>query len=183
MIEMLDDNNNIKKITDDDINKTNEEKMNSIIKGGVAEKEDDDVFHYMNNDLKISSDRAPSEHFSFTIGVTPGYNHNNENSDIGIIPILKKVQNEVEKETGIFISCTIIPSTIIYKEEWGCPSYGEKVFEISSIRNPIFEKDKWKWRKACELIAEKMAIELKQCTVTAYFSSAYVYYIKNNNLS
>lgn len=181
MVEILDDNNNVRKITDEDINASIENKIIEVKKeSGLLEN--DDIFHYINNETKMTTDRMQSEMFSFTIGVTPGYNHHNENGDIDIIPILKKVQDKVEKEADIFVSCVVKPSVVVYKEEWGCPDQGEKIFEISSVRNPIFEKDKWKWRKACELIAQYMAIELEQSTVTAQFRSTYVYYIKNNNL-
>lgn len=108
-----------------------------------------------------------TEKFSFVIGVTEGYFHDNENANIDFIYLVDQVANEVEQQTGIYIAFNIIPSTTVYKKEWGCPEGGEKTYNLSAIRNPQFNKDAVQWIVACNLIVDKLQLILTQSTITS----------------
>lgn len=117
-----------------------------------------------------------TDKFEFTIGVTEGYFHNNENANINFIHLVDKCSREVEELTGIYISFNIIPTITLYKTEWGCPEGGEKTYTISAVRNPKFNDDKDKWKDSCTDVMLKLKNELKQSTVMSEFSEIQVRY-------
>ena len=116
----------------------------------------------------------------FTIGVTEGYFHNNENSDVDIIKLVDECSRFIEELFGAYISFNIIPSTFIYKTEWGCPNEGEKAYTLSAVRNPKFNDNPEEWKNNCTRIARKLQQELKQETVTVEFSEVEMVYLNEN---
>ena len=117
-----------------------------------------------------------TDKFEFTIGVTEGYFHNNEDSDINFVELVDKCAREVEKLTGRYVSFNIYPVITLYKSEWGCPKGGEKTYVLSAIRNPKFNDDKWIWSASCMNVMLKLKNELKQSSVTGEFSKVEMVY-------
>ena len=121
-----------------------------------------------------------TDKLTFTIGVTEGYFHNNEeyldNSDV-FVSLLKRCASIIEEKYGIYISLNIMPSVTVYKEEWGCPHNGENTYTLSAIRNPVFHPDIELWRKAAVALVKLLKSKLKQSTVTAEFSKVDMLYL------
>lgn len=116
--------------------------------------------------------------FQFTIGVTPGYFHNNEKVDSDFIKIVDNCARDVEELHDIYISFNIIHTITLYKSEWGCPDGGENTYTLSAIRNPKFNDDSTKWKSTCVAIVDKLKKELNQTTVTGEFSEVdFLYWI------
>lgn len=117
--------------------------------------------------------------FECTVGVTEGYFHNNEDSSLNFIKLLKQVCAEVENETGLYISFVVKPCKVVYKEEWGCPEDGEDVYVISAVYNPYFEDSPHMWLTSCGLIQEKLKILLNQSTITSVIRESEIRYLHN----
>lgn len=118
-----------------------------------------------------------TDKFEFTIGVTEGYFHNNENNNVNFVELVDKCARETEKLTGVYISFNIIPIITLYKTEWGCPVGGERTYILSAIRNPKFNNDKSLWKNSCVNVLLRLKNELKQVTVSGEFSEVeFVYY-------
>lgn len=119
-----------------------------------------------------------TDKFQFTIGVTEGYFHNNENVNIDFIKLVDKCARESEKELGIYVAFNIVPTITLYKTEWGCPDGGEKTYTLSAIRNPKFNKDSTAWINACCNVVRKLKTLLKQTTVTIEFDKTNIEYLE-----
>lgn len=117
-----------------------------------------------------------TDKFKFTIGITPGYFHNNENTNIDFIKLVDECSREVEKECGIYISFNILPTITLYKTEWGCPDGGEMTYILSAIRNPKFNNDSLMWKWACVNIVKKLKTALNQSSVTGEFDEVQLAY-------
>lgn len=117
-----------------------------------------------------------TDKFQFTIGVTEGYFHNNENANIDFITLVDKCSRETEDEYGIYISFNIMPIVTLYKKEWGCPDGGERTYLLSAIRNPKFNNSSTIWRMCCSEIVNKLKAELKQSSVTGEFDEVDMMY-------
>lgn len=111
-----------------------------------------------------------TEKFQFTIGVTEGYFHNNENSNMDFAALVDLCAREVEEKDGIYISFNILPSITVYKSEWGCPTGGENTYTLSAIRNPKFNGDCMIWKTCCRDVMLLLKEKLKQTTVTCEYS-------------
>lgn len=104
------------------------------------------------------------------VGLTPGYNHNNEISELdGVIRFLKDTSEVMYSETGIYISWEVSPTTIIYREEWGCPKDGEKCCRIQAVCNEEYVKDTGKWKKVVLDILSKLRLWGGQVTLLVSF--------------
>lgn len=117
-----------------------------------------------------------TDKFEFTIGVTEGYFHNNENNNVNFAELVDKCSRETEKETGVYISFNIIPIVTLYKSEWECPKGGEQTYILSAIRNPMFNNDKTSWKFNCLHTMMRLKNELKQSSVTGDFSEVEMVY-------
>lgn len=117
-----------------------------------------------------------TDKFEFTIGITEGYFHNNENSDIDFVELVDKCCRVVEEMTGIYVSFNIAPIITLYKSEWGCPKGGEHTYVLSAIRNPKFNSDKYIWSSSCINVMMKLKKELRQSSVTGEFSKVEMVY-------
>lgn len=122
-----------------------------------------------------------TDKFQFTIGVTPGYFHSNENCDVDFVKLLDEVALNVESDSGLYISFNVLPSITVYKQEWGCPEGGEKTYTLSAIRNPKFNEDSILWKTCCIRILKDLATKLNQSTVTGEFSEVDILYWTSNN--
>lgn len=117
-----------------------------------------------------------TDKFEFTIGVTEGYFHNNENSDVDFVNLVDQCCREVEKLSGIYVSFNIAPIITLYKSEWGCPKGGEHTYVLSAIRNPKFNNDRAYWRGSCMSVMTELKNKLKQSSVTGEFSEVEMIY-------
>ena len=126
--------------------------------------------------------------FSAEVGVNEGYDSSNNHKqsknieELGVL--FQNLQDEVQEETGIYISTVISgPNRTIYKNEWGCPNGGELTFNISGLANPQFVDDENEWKKASLLLMDKARTELKQSTISVVFNSQDgpdFYYLNSN---
>lgn len=119
-----------------------------------------------------------TEKFQFTIGVTEGYFHNNENSNVDFAALVDLCAKEVEEKNGLYIAFNIMPSVTVYKCEWGCPTGGENTYTLSAIRNPIFNDNELIWRHCCRDVMLLLKKKLKQETVTCEFSDVNIDYYR-----
>lgn len=121
-----------------------------------------------------------TDKLTFTIGVTEGYFHNNEeyldNTDT-FVSLLKTCASKIEEKYGVYISLNFMPSTTVYKEEWGCPYNGENTYTLSAIRNPVFNPDVKEWKKAAVALVKLLKSKLKQSTVIVEFSQVDMMYL------
>ena len=122
--------------------------------------------------------KTKTDKFQFTIGVTEGYFHNNENANIDFIKLVDKCARETENIFGIYISFNIVPTITLYKSEWGCPDGGEKTYTLSAIRNPMFNDNSYMWKLCCTNVAIRLKMALNQTTVTGEFSEVDIEYWK-----
>ena len=117
-----------------------------------------------------------TDKFQFTIGVTEGYFHNNENENINFVKIVDECARIIEEVSGIYVSFNILPTITLYKTEWGCPDGGEKTYTLSAIRNPHFNNDSDYWKQCCMDIVDVLKAKLNQTTVTGEFSEVDIEY-------
>ena len=95
-----------------------------------------------------------------TCGLVKGYN-NNKDPEWDIVDIvLKKMAQEVP-----FTFCF---KKVFYNQEWGCPTNGEHIVEISAMCNPKFEPDYNKWVQKYQKLAKELSLILRQSTAQMY---------------
>jgi hypothetical protein len=115
---------------------------------------------------------------TITLGINPGYFHNNDkNSDEEFYDEFQVVTEHYAKCTGVYIAFVIIPATCMYKQEWGCPKNGEKVYYLQATMNPKFNPDKAKWKQDVIDIIKFLKEHFMQSTVTITFTEAQVEYL------
>lgn len=117
--------------------------------------------------------------FELTFAVGEGYNH--ENKEVNMKEVsedLKKIAENIEKMTGLYISGVLTPAKMVYKTEWGCPVGGENGVTYTSNANPEFVTDINKWKDACVDFACEVKKHFKQSTVTVTFDPVEFLYIK-----
>lgn len=108
----------------------------------------------------------------FTLGVYPGYNHDNStyygskhNETSFYRAVMKYLESNADK-FGMYIPFVVIPSRVLYKTEWGCPVEGEETYTFSAVCNPNFNDDNDKWLLAALLCADGLRQRFDQNTVT-----------------
>lgn len=129
---------------------------------------------------------------SFIFGVTSGYFHNNEGAktadvkaaeaealdNLGIISeAIKELALQVEKESGIYISGSLKPVSVVYHDDWGCPKGGERCYEFVATANPEFATDMVAWQDAFVALAKAVKVSFKQSTVMVDFVEAQYLYL------
>lgn len=115
-------------------------------------------------------------------GIYEGYSlSNNVDTTIRVInEDLKRILDEVEEETEIYISGFISQGQTIYKDIWGCPIGGETTLKYESSMNPNFIiKDEKEWKEAVITLANKLKKHFKQSTVTCEFLPSELIYLTN----
>lgn len=127
--------------------------------------------------------------FFASMGITPGYFHNNENIDIWNCDIpIKKVSiiwQDCAKESldnGLctyHISAMIMDSLTVYNTDFGCPYGGERTAFITGEANPIFIKDLELYKKEVLIVLEMVSKVLRQSTTQITFTEVDFHYIKN----
>ena len=118
--------------------------------------------------------------FTLSIGVNPGYFHNNNKKDI--VTTVTKLWNDLAEktfeETGVYVSCTVHQTKTLYREAWGCPSGGEDTVVVQGIRNPKYSPDEHIWFDAVHKVSFALAKKLDQATAYLYFSQVLFNYIE-----
>lgn len=116
---------------------------------------------------------------SFIFGVTAGYFHDNEGAktakaekdvkaaeaealdSLGIISeAIKELALQVEKESGIYISGSLKPVSVVYHDDWGCPKGGERCYEFIATANPAFVAAMATWQGAFIALAKATRVAL-----------------------
>lgn len=125
-----------------------------------------------------------TERYTLTIGVTPGYGHQNEGAkdeaatlralcETGI-----RIANEIHARTDVFISFVLSPARVGYRHEWGCPEGGEFVVVFSGERNRAFNVDRFVYQAAWQNFAQRLKEELGQTTATLVRSTVHMEYLR-----
>jgi len=115
------------------------------------------------------------------IGVVEGYFHGNntETNDFIFNEIVMSCAKEVFGKTGIYVSFVSYETKTLYNKEWGCPSGGEKTYNLEAAMNKEFIKcSEEDWVETVVDIVELLKEEFKQSTVTVTFGETYMYYMK-----
>lgn len=114
------------------------------------------------------------------LGITPGYNHNNENNyDLdSFCNKLQKDLDAISDKTGYYISFVVTKSKVVYRKEWGCPNGGESIFVLHTTLNPIYNKDYIKWKDAVCKYAEYLKEMYKQSSLTIEFNECETLHLK-----
>lgn len=127
--------------------------------------------------------------FEITIGINPGYFHDNPNDDAAKIVshLWQTYCNELYKEKKKVVSAVISNVNIVYPTDLGCPEVGEKCAKIEVQFNPKFLKDKFEYiALMAEMynIIEMMQSDLQQSTVsiTAIPIDKFVYNTWNKDI-
>ncbi len=117
-----------------------------------------------------------------SIGIIPGYFHNNEDemsnwreyfNDIVEEPtemqyftkILDETCKDVANRTGVYPSFIISQDKCVYCRDFGCPEDGELVFTISSVCNLVFNELYW-WEYSVDLVIKSLKSKFQQSTVS-----------------
>lgn len=121
----------------------------------------------------------PSSQFQLTLGVNPGYFHNNEEPDpVGaVVKEWQQAAGEEHKVNGIYVAANVIPSVTVYAKEWGCPDAGEQTVQITGVCNTEFVKPA-EWREAVIRVSLAVANSLQQKTAYLTFNSVDFMYIQ-----
>lgn len=119
-----------------------------------------------------------STNFHLTFGPNEGFSENNtEANKLEIGERIKELLEEVESETGVYVSGVLIKNQALYKNEWKCPMGGEVTFTYMGDRNNNFCHDDEAYRKAVILLANKIKKEYKQEEVIVSFTVSDLVYI------
>jgi len=111
--------------------------------------------------------------FTATLWVNEGYEHNNEQKQ-SAKDIVSKVRQDAAKKvfetTWVYISAAVSDANAVYHTDRGCPEWGEKIAEVSGVRNPEFMKDVKKYKQSVLDVLSICQEELKQTTSQVEFS-------------
>lgn len=110
------------------------------------------------------------------IGVNRGYFHHN-GADCDFYTMLQQAADEVQRRTGIYVSCIAYKSKTIYRTDWGCPAGGEDTYNIESTAIPRFAPDAGEWKKAARELVLLMKEKLRQSVVTMQFFTSELEYM------
>lgn len=114
------------------------------------------------------------------LGVTPGYNHNNEN-DYDIDSFCNKLQKDLDTisdKIDYYISFVVTKSKVVYRKEWGCPDGGESIFVLHTTLNTNYNVNYIKWKDAVCKYAECLKEMYKQSTLTIEFDKCETLHLK-----
>lgn len=119
-----------------------------------------------------------STHYFLTFGVNEGFSEKNtEANKLEIGETIKSFIDEIEKETGIYVSGVLIKNSAIYKNEWKCPYGGEVTFTYMGDRNNNFCHDDQKYREAVLKLAHMIKEKYKQEEIIVSFTHSDLVYI------
>lgn len=124
-----------------------------------------------------------TEKMTLTIGVTPGYGHQNEGAADktaaleAVVEAAIAIGEKINADTGIFPSFVAQLGFVGYSHDWGCPEGGEFVVVLSGERNPRFCQDGEGYLAAWMRLAEELKKELGQKTAILVCESVKLEYL------
>lgn len=120
--------------------------------------------------------------FEFTVGVNPGYFHDNKVCDPlkVVADAWGKCAEELFGEVGLYVPSILISGKAVYRSDWGCPAGGEDVVIVRGAMNPEFHKDPKKWADCVSEICVNVQDRLEQKTSTLVIQECYFLYLKND---
>lgn len=144
--------------------------------------------------------------FQASLGIIPGYDHNNESAnfrkDVSMahsmgnydynpnVPARTPTeivglvwQEEAKKQfdiTGIYAGANIWEGKTVYHTEWGCPNGGEVTVQISGEANPRFIENMDLFKNVVLTVLENCAQILGQTTTQITFTTGEFHYIETN---
>jgi hypothetical protein len=125
-----------------------------------------------------------TERITLTIGVTPGYGHDNEAAHDETRALKAVVEQaiaiacEIAKEIQVFPSFVAAPSRTGYDHAWGCPEGGEFTVVLTGERNPQFCQHPDLYLTAWQMLAERLQKALQQTTCTLVRQAVELQYLK-----
>ena len=125
--------------------------------------------------------KSQTDRFSLTLGVTPGYFHQNANASdslaASLAAVWQEVMEQVAAETDIYVPAIVTSSLAVYSQQHGYPEGGEQVVHFSGTRNPEYCKESDAWKDAVVAIATEMKTRLKQVTSQIDFDEVEMVYL------
>ncbi|MCQ2979330.1 MAG: hypothetical protein MJ245_06010 [Clostridia bacterium] len=119
-----------------------------------------------------------STHYFLTFGVNEGFSVNNtEANKLEVGETIKNFIQQIEEETGVYVSGVLIKNQALYKDEWKCPYGGEVTFTYMGDRNNNFCHDDEKYRKCVIKLAQMIKEEYKQEEIIVSFTNSNLVYI------
>ncbi len=120
-----------------------------------------------------------TDRFVLTVGVNPGYNHDNEfeGSTHDVARIWQKIAAGIEDRVGFRLTACIVPSLALYHEGRGCPAGGEEIVIFVGTRNPQHSPYRGEWVAAVVEAASAIKAALGQSTASLEFSKVVLHYM------
>ena len=124
---------------------------------------------------RLANDLAVS--WSATVGLVPGYGHDNRPNDIEalrakLLASWTRAMGETLAETGHYPSCVATNAVVLYQEDHGCPPGGEQAMLLVGSSNPrdVPPHDFAAFEAAVERTVRQVQREMEQRTVRIEFS-------------
>ena len=124
---------------------------------------------------------------SSVVGLSPHYHAGSPAFTVDDFNHMWQAEAEtIYQKTGIYVSVVTTDASVIYREDSGCPTGGEKAVDVSADCNPYYsfslgnisEQDYTQsWQDAFLEILENVAKKLDQSTVTVKFSDDRLIYL------
>lgn len=116
--------------------------------------------------------------FELTIGVNPGYHHNNEITGAAAVvsKLWQKIAEDLHSQGAPYVGATVRNATQVYRTEWGCPEGGEHVAIVTGLMNRHFEDRLGDWIDAVTQISKELKRRLKQEAIYLTFSTCDLVY-------
>ena len=127
--------------------------------------------------------------YTLVLGVKEGYDSTRMFIDDpfetlrDVVEVAKGLADEVEKETGAYVSFVASFGLCGYKKDWGCPYGGEYVVTLTGERNPLYCDDAIAYGKAWESLAKKLKAHYKQTTARLFSEDVSLTYFKDEDVS
>ena len=120
-----------------------------------------------------------SVRFQTVVGTVSGYELEGKQgaSLSDFVETLKTLAAKVQDETGIYVSGSVVPASVYYRTEWGCPKGGESTFLVQGDLNPEFGEE-GPWKESVIRLFEKLKKHYQQSTLTVTFSVVDHCYLK-----
>lgn len=122
-----------------------------------------------------------TEQFTLTVGVVPGYFHDNQIPEPPAHLVARLWQEKAEEVFGhsrISVGASVQTALTVYRLQWGCPAGGEETCVVTGLRNPEFIQDAAGWCSSVREVAIRVARALGQKTAYLTFQDVDFIYLK-----
>lgn len=134
------------------------------------------VYNGFSNFLKPKKPNNTVIRWTATIGLVPGYGHNNDLEQIEqlrdkLVTCWFKAMEETKQVTGFTISAVMMPTVVLYPLGFGCPVGGEQTVTLTGSSSPQDSSDLNldKFKRAVERTVKQVQQEMEQKTVRIEF--------------